>query len=261
MTFFDYAKDVESVQEFGIRDDEEGKETLKAFVLDKNPKDPIASIPAKDLPAFIDYNNKKQWNAIVLSENRNDFNFIPVDKNIEYFDEKGNEKSRCDAVIYTRQTVIFIELKDQMHDWFEDAVAHPVGEEPVVSDHEERAVAPCEISLEPFYHIEVEVVGGLVEDEQVGVGEQHVGQRHPFLLTSAELPHGLVEVAYLELGEHLFGPEHLLVVALMVEACVEHRLVGVEPWRLLEESHLEVPAEGDLSAVVALVPCDDAEQR
>lgn len=122
MTFFDYSKKVKPVQDFGIRDDAEGKEQNKAAILATTPSDSIASIPTKELPAFLDYENKKDWNAIVLSDGRDDFNFIAVDNNVPNIDKNGNEKSRCDAMIYTGQTVIFIELKNQMQDWFDDAV-------------------------------------------------------------------------------------------------------------------------------------------
>ena len=61
----------------------------------------------------MDYENKKDWNATVVSENRSDFNFIPVDNRIPYYDKQGNERKRCDAMVYTEQTVVFIELKDQ----------------------------------------------------------------------------------------------------------------------------------------------------
>lgn len=122
MTFFDYSENINPVKEFGIRDDEAGKEKLKADVLAKNPCDEIASIPAKELSAFIDYENKEEWNAVVESDCRNDFNFIAVDNNIPYYDAKGNEEKRCDAMIFTDSTVIFIELKDQAKDWFEGAV-------------------------------------------------------------------------------------------------------------------------------------------
>lgn len=101
MSFFDYAEKVEPVQEFGIRDD--GKKS-------------------SELPVYLDYENKKDWNATVVSENRSDFNFIPVDNRIPYYDKQGNERKRCDAMVYTDQTVVFIELKDQMHNWFDDAV-------------------------------------------------------------------------------------------------------------------------------------------
>ena len=49
MTFFDYSEKVQPVMEFGIRDDEEGKEKIKALLLAKDPSTPIAAIPAKEL--------------------------------------------------------------------------------------------------------------------------------------------------------------------------------------------------------------------
>ena len=47
MTFFDYSENINPVKEFGIRDDEAGKEKLKANVLAKNPCDEIAPIKFK----------------------------------------------------------------------------------------------------------------------------------------------------------------------------------------------------------------------
>ena len=57
MTFFDYKEKVKTVQEFGIRDDEEGKEYFKSLLLANNPSTPIAEIPLKELPAFLDYDS------------------------------------------------------------------------------------------------------------------------------------------------------------------------------------------------------------
>ena len=99
MTFFDYSERVNPVFEFGICDNK------------------------KEKPAFVVYENKKDWNAVVESKNRGDFNFIAVDNKIPYYDERGNEKKRCDAMVWTTKTVVFIELKDQSKDWFDDAVA------------------------------------------------------------------------------------------------------------------------------------------
>lgn len=122
MTFFDYSEKVKPADEFGIRDDEKGKEERRNLELSNNPESPILSIPIKELPAFIDYNNKKEWNAVVQSDNRNDFNFIAVDNNIPYNDKDGNENSRCDSIIYTEQTIVFIELKNQEKKWFEESI-------------------------------------------------------------------------------------------------------------------------------------------
>ena len=86
----------------------------------------------------------------------------------------------------------------------------------------------------------VEMVGGFVENQQIGFGEQHVGECDTFLLSATQLPHGLVEVANLQLRQHLFGFQHLIGIALVVEAGIEHTLVRVEPWRLFQESNPQV---------------------
>lgn len=100
MTFFDFSEKVKTVQEFGICDNKTEKEK----------------------PAFIVYENKEDWNAVVVSENSPDFGFIAVDNNIPYKDKTGNEKKRCDAMIWTSNSVVFIELKNQTRDWLDKAI-------------------------------------------------------------------------------------------------------------------------------------------
>ena len=75
------------------------------------------------------------------------------------------------------------QLPDPLHD--------VVQERPVVGGHEERATAPHERRLQPLEGRDVEVVGGLVEHEQVGVRHQEPGQGHARLLAAGELPGGL----------------------------------------------------------------------
>ncbi len=120
MTFFDFSCHVKTSERFGIRDDEEGKQQLLASVVTSSETKDLKT--AKELPAFVDYDAPEKWNAIVESNCREDFNFIPVDNCVSYKDECGNEKSRCDAIVWTERTIIFIELKDQAKNWFEDAV-------------------------------------------------------------------------------------------------------------------------------------------
>lgn len=83
MSFFDYSVSVDKSDEFGICENK----------------------TAKELPAYIDYDNKELWDAVVKSHGVVDFNFIAVDNNIPYYDERENEKKRCDAMLYTKQTV------------------------------------------------------------------------------------------------------------------------------------------------------------
>ena len=143
----------------------------------------------------------------------------------------------------------------------QDHGAHPVQEESVVGHHQQRLVAPVQESLQPLYHLQVQVVRGLVENQQVGVGNQHISQRHALLLSSAQLSHGLVEVSYLQLRQDLLGLEHLLRVTLMIETRIEHALHRVEHRRLFQHPHLQVPAEDDVARVIALLTREHRQQR
>ena len=53
---------------------------------------------------------------------------------------------------------------------FEDAVAEGVEEGAVVGDDDEAARVAREIVLEPEQRLEIEVVGGLVQEQQRGLG-------------------------------------------------------------------------------------------
>ena len=67
---------------------------------------------------------------------------------------------------------------------FEDDRAYAVEEIAVVGDHEQRLVASVEKAFQPFYHFQVEVVGRLVEYQQVWLQNKHVGQGHTLLLAA-----------------------------------------------------------------------------
>ena len=82
------------------------------------------------------------------------------------------------------------------------------------------------------------MVRGLVKYQQVGLCQQHVSQRHTLLLSTAELSHGLLQIFDFQLCQHLFGFQHLLRVALVVETGIQHRLLRVELGRLLQHTHL-----------------------
>ena len=67
-----------------------------------------------------------------------------------------------------------------------DAVHRGVEERAVVGRDEQRPAPPAEVLLEPFERVEVEVVGGLVEEQEVGIGDDQPGQRRPRLLAAGQ---------------------------------------------------------------------------
>ena len=143
----------------------------------------------------------------------------------------------------------------------DDDGAHTVEEESVVGHHEQRPVASGQIALQPLYHLQVEMVGGLVEYQQVGLHQQHVGQRHSLLLTATQLSHRLLQIANLQLRQHLLGLQQFLLLVLMIEAGFEHRLRRVEAGRLLQIADGQVAAEHDAAPVARLLASQHRQQR
>jgi len=59
----------------------------------------------------------------------------------------------------------------------EDVRRHRIEDLAVVADDDESAPPALQIRLEPQRRLEVEMVGRLVEQQQVGLGEQRRGKR------------------------------------------------------------------------------------
>ena len=70
---------------------------------------------------------------------------------------------------------------------FGDPLGDVVEEVPVVGDGEYGTVVLRQVLLEPQHALGVEVVGGLVEQQQVGLLQQQLGQRDAALLTTGEV--------------------------------------------------------------------------
>ncbi len=68
----------------------------------------------------------------------------------------------------------------------------------VVADHDEAAAVALEEVAQPDDRVGVEVVGRLVEDQHLGVGEQDPGQLDAAALAAGEGPQRLVEDAVLD---------------------------------------------------------------
>ena len=100
-------------------------------------------------------------------------------------------------------------------------VAHAgVHERAVVADEEHRAVVALQEGLEPLDALEVEVVGRLVEHEQVGVAQQELREADAHLPAAGEVLGGFVEVLYreAETRKNLPSPRLELVAPKPLEA-------------------------------------------
>ena len=71
----------------------------------------------------------------------------------------------------------------------------------VVRDQQDRALVALQRDVESVDGFEVEVVGGLVEDEDVGLGQDQLAKREPRLLAAGE--------RFGRLGAFFAGEEHL----------------------------------------------------
>ena len=71
----------------------------------------------------------------------------------------------------------------------EDPAGHVVEEVAVVGDGDDGARELGEVALEPPDALGVEVVGGLVEQQHVGLLEQQPAERHAAALAAGELGH------------------------------------------------------------------------
>ena len=67
--------------------------------------------------------------------------------------------------------------------------AHRVEEVAVVAHYEHRVLKALQVVLEPHHGVEVKVVGGLVEQQVVGVAEQRLCQHHAHLLLCRNVAH------------------------------------------------------------------------
>lgn len=62
-------------------------------------------------PVRIEHVGDSNHQVVVLSNNRDDYFFIPVDHNISLKRADGNNDKICDAMLYTKNSLCFIEIK------------------------------------------------------------------------------------------------------------------------------------------------------
>ena len=97
-----------------------------------------------------------------------------------------------------------------------------------MAHEQDRAVVAGYELLEPANTLEVEVVGGLVEEEEVGMAQQQLGKGDAHLPTAREVGRGLVEVldGKAEATENRPCPALELVSAKPLEAILRMTMVS-----------------------------------
>ena len=131
--------------------------------------------------------------------------------------------------------------------------------------HEQEGDAlAAEIVLEPLYHFDVEVVGRLVEDQEVGLLKEHLHEGCPLQLAAGKGVHRLGEVSDAELMEHAFGTSRSVeVVGGEWLGCseVEDGLPFPKGLGLGEVADARAPLEDHRAGVGRLDAGDDVEER
>ena len=135
----------------------------------------------------------------------------------------------------------------------QDDIAYLVQEETIVCHHENRLVATVQIPFQPFYHLQVEVVGRLVEHQEVWLVDENIGKGDTFLLSAAELPHRLLQVGDMQLRQDLASFQDLLRVALVIEASLQHGFVLIKLRRLLQKSDFQITSIYDIPALMSFL--------
>ena len=91
----------------------------------------------------------------------------------------GFEVGRVAALVDVRPTPVELEHPG----------GQPVEQVPIVRHQDQTPAEGQEALLEPGHRPQIEMVGGLIEHEELGRMGQHPGQGHPLGLTPGQLPH------------------------------------------------------------------------
>ena len=74
-------------------------------------------------PAYLDFNNKSNWNASVTnSVPPKELVFIAIDNCIEIRRENGDMDNRCDCLLSYVDNIVFVELKNKGGSWISEGM-------------------------------------------------------------------------------------------------------------------------------------------
>ena len=111
----------------------------------------------------------------------------------------------------------------------DDPVHEIVEEVAVVGDEQERPGELVELLLEPVHGVGVEVVRGLVEQEQVRPGQERAGDRDPLPRSARQIRYGAVPLLHPEPVEEPPRLVRGVPAAEVLDALRQHRELGEEP--------------------------------
>ena len=149
----------------------------------------------------------------------------------------------------------------------EDVGGEPVEEHAVVADDDAAAGEILERFLERRQRLGVEIVGRLVEQQDIGARLQHLGEMHAVALAARQGADLLLLVAALEVEGAGVGARIDLALAEIEHVVaagdfLPHRLVGVERIAaLVDIAEMDAVADADGAAIRLLLAGQHAKQR
>ena len=75
---------------------------------------------------------------------------------------------------------------------FKDNITNLIKEETIMSNHENSLVSTIQITLQPFYHFQIQMVSRLIQHQKIRFFYEYISKCHTFLLTTTELTHRLL---------------------------------------------------------------------
>ena len=219
------------------------------------------------------------------------FQFAPVEVvGPLYFAVAGIDALLAFLEVVAVIAVVNVELaRVKLH----NLIADTVEEIAVVGDHQQSERRRLQKLLQPLYHVQVEVIGRLVEHQQVGLHHEHAGQGDTLHLSARKRSHTGVEVVNLQFRQDLFHtrlvvPCLSLVHALhqllqpgiagrgqtvfigldqlgrrvgMLKTGLHHRQFRREGRMLRQIAHTQVTAEDYLAVVIVLIAAYYIKER
>ena len=161
---------------------------------------------------------------------------------------------------------------------------NPIQKITVVCHHQQTQLGTFQITFKPLYHFQVEMIGRLVQNQQIRFGNQHIGQGHPFKLPARQRRNLLIERMDFQLRQDLLRPvlvvpgffplhpvENLFQTRVsgrihtififpyqighgiaMAETSLDDRQIGRIRRRLFQIAHIQVAAEHHASFVISV---------
>ena len=84
--------------------------------------------------------------------------------------------------------------------------ADPIQEITVVRHHQQAQLRTFQITFKPFYHFQIEMIGRLIQNQQIRFGNQYISQGHPFKLPARQCGNLLIERMDFQLRQDLLRP-------------------------------------------------------